>query len=179
MSVDFVRMVAMHLALDARRICQGDQIHPDALVRFLADIGAKQAAGVAKEILESKSGTAAACAAASAARARSMMGQKSQNRTASQGSVTFPPSDDLTRIKGIGIVMERRLNGLGVRRYSDIAAWSNPDIVRISQVIDFKERIERDKWIEQARILAAGGTTDFARRVDRGKIETDKLKPAR
>ena len=32
----------------------------------------------------------------------------------------------------------------------------------------FKGRIERENWIEQARILASGGQTEFSRRVDRG-----------
>jgi hypothetical protein len=31
--------------------------------------------------------------------------------------------------------------------------------------------------VEQARILSAGGHTEFSRRVDRGEVETSRLKP--
>ena len=34
----------------------------------------------------------------------------------------------------------------------------------------FKGRVTRDDWVAQARILAAGGTTEFAERVDKGDV---------
>jgi predicted flap endonuclease-1-like 5' DNA nuclease len=74
--------------------------------------------------------------------------------------------DNLRRIKGIGIHIEKRLNALGVSTYEDIANWTRGDIDRISQSLEFKGRIERENWVEQARILAAGGETDFSRRFD-------------
>jgi hypothetical protein len=36
--------------------------------------------------------------------------------------------------------------------------------------MEFKGRIERENWIEQARILASGGQTDFSRRFERGEV---------
>ena len=62
--------------------------------------------------------------------------------------------------------LEKRLNALGVSTYEDIANWTRGDIDRISQSLEFKGRIERENWVEQARILAAGGETDFSRRFD-------------
>jgi predicted flap endonuclease-1-like 5' DNA nuclease len=76
-------------------------------------------------------------------------------------------ADDLKRIKGIGVLIEKRLNSLGVMTYEDIANWTSDDIDRISQSLDFKGRIQRENWVEQARILAAGGDTEFSRRADR------------
>jgi len=76
--------------------------------------------------------------------------------------------DDLKRIRGIGVLIEKKLNGLGVSSYEHIANWTAADIARVSQVLDFKGRIERDNWVEQARILASGGQTEFSRRIDRG-----------
>jgi predicted flap endonuclease-1-like 5' DNA nuclease len=87
--------------------------------------------------------------------------------------------DDLKRIKGIGVVLEKKLHGLGVINYGQIAGWSQGEIDKMSDVLDFKGRIERENWIEQARILATGGITDFARRVDRGEVETSKPRPVR
>lgn len=84
------------------------------------------------------------------------------------------PADDLKRIRGIGVLIEKRLNGLGVSRYDHIANWTSSDIERVSQVLDFKGRIERENWVEQARILSSGGQTEFSRRVDRGDIDTSR-----
>ena len=50
------------------------------------------------------------------------------------------------------------------------------DIDRVSQSLDFKGRIKRENWVEQARILASGGATEFSRRVDRGAVETSRYK---
>ncbi|MDO9383401.1 MAG: hypothetical protein Q7T86_11115 [Hyphomicrobiaceae bacterium] len=78
--------------------------------------------------------------------------------------------DDLKRIRGIGVLIEKKLNSLGITSYEQVANWSASDVERISEVLDFKGRIERENWIEQARILASGGQTEFSRRVDRGEV---------
>jgi len=83
----------------------------------------------------------------------------------------FVPSGDihdLKRIRGIGVLIEKKLNSLGITSYEQVANWTRADIDKISDVLDFKGRIERENWIEQARILASGGQTEFSRRVDRG-----------
>ncbi|HJU32299.1 MAG TPA: cell envelope biogenesis protein TolA, partial [Hyphomicrobiaceae bacterium] len=85
--------------------------------------------------------------------------------------------EDLKRIRGIGVLIERRLNQLGVVSYEQIANWTADEIARVSQSLDFKGRIERENWVEQARILASGGATEFSRRVDRGEVETSRYRP--
>jgi predicted flap endonuclease-1-like 5' DNA nuclease len=80
-------------------------------------------------------------------------------------------ADDLKRIRGIGLLIEKRLNAMGVSRYEQIAHWTAEDVERVSSKLDFKGRIERENWIEQARILASGGQTEFSRRIDRGEVE--------
>lgn len=77
-----------------------------------------------------------------------------------------PDVDDLKRIRGIGVLIEKKLNSLGIVHYEQVANWTGADIERISQILDFKGRIERENWIEQARILATGGQTEFSRRAD-------------
>jgi len=76
----------------------------------------------------------------------------------------FSDSDDLKRIRGIGVLIEKKLNSLGITHYEQVANWTGADIERISRILDFKGRIEREHWIEQARILATGGQTEFSRR---------------
>jgi predicted flap endonuclease-1-like 5' DNA nuclease len=82
--------------------------------------------------------------------------------------------DDLKRIRGVGVLIEKKLNSMGVTSYDQIANWTNADIDKVSQLLDFKGRIERENWVEQARILSSGGQTEFSRRVDRGDVETSK-----
>ena len=66
------------------------------------------------------------------------------------------PPDELTRMKGVGPKVATLLNGLGITRYDQIAAWSEADIARVdAQLGAFKGRIGRDQWVEQARLLNA------------------------
>jgi len=84
------------------------------------------------------------------------------------------PQDDLKRIRGVGVLIEKRLNAMGISRYEQIANWTSGEIDRVSQVLEFKGRIEREGWVEQARILLNGGQTEFSRRVDRGEVDTSR-----
>jgi predicted flap endonuclease-1-like 5' DNA nuclease len=94
-------------------------------------------------------------------------GPEAARRAAARKVARAGQADDLKRIKGIGVLIEKRLNSLGVTSYEDIANWTREDIDRISQSLDFKGRIQRENWVEQARILSAGGDTEFSRRADR------------
>jgi predicted flap endonuclease-1-like 5' DNA nuclease len=94
-------------------------------------------------------------------------GPEAARRAASMRKVVRAAADDLKRIKGIGFQIEKQLNALGVMAYEDIANWTSEDIDRVSKSLDFKGRIQRENWVEQARILAAGGDTEFSRRSDR------------
>jgi predicted flap endonuclease-1-like 5' DNA nuclease len=78
-------------------------------------------------------------------------------------------ADDLKRIRGIGLLIERKLNAMGVSTYEQIANWTADDVCTVNARLEFKGRIERENWIEQARILASGGQTDFSRRFERGE----------
>ncbi len=65
-------------------------------------------------------------------------------------------ADDLKRIKGVGPVLEGKLNGLGIWHYRQIADWGQDEIVWVDGFLNFKGRIERDGWIAQAAALARG-----------------------
>jgi small subunit ribosomal protein S2 len=62
--------------------------------------------------------------------------------------------DDLKKIGGIGPVLERKLNGLGVTRFDQIAGFTAEDVARVDDLLNFKGRVERDDWVGQARQLA-------------------------
>jgi predicted flap endonuclease-1-like 5' DNA nuclease len=77
--------------------------------------------------------------------------------------------DDLTLLKGVGAKLAAKLNEIGVFHIAQIAAWT-PEEARIAdaKLDPFRGRIERDQLIEQARLLAAGRTTEYEARF--GKI---------
>lgn len=64
-------------------------------------------------------------------------------------------ADDLTQIRGIGPVIAEQLHRLGITTWQQIAALTPEEVARIDQVLAFKGRIERERWIEQARALVA------------------------
>jgi predicted flap endonuclease-1-like 5' DNA nuclease len=105
-------------------------------------------------------------------------GPEAAHRVGSHNRVVrSAPPQDLKRIRGIGVLIERRLNAMQIATYEQIANWTAEDIERVSRTLDFKGRIERENWVEQARILASGGATEFSRRVDRGDVETGRYRP--
>ncbi len=62
--------------------------------------------------------------------------------------------DDLKLIVGIGPVLERMLQQLGITTYRQIARWSERDIDEIdAKLPEFPGRVRRDAWVTQAREL--------------------------
>ncbi len=68
--------------------------------------------------------------------------------------------DDLTRIKGVGEELQKRLNKLGITQYAQIANFTDDEIAQVDEVLNFKGRIEREDWVGQARALMAEATAD-------------------
>ena len=83
-------------------------------------------------------------------------------------------ADDLKMIRGIGKQNEGRLHGLGIWHFDQIGAWSAANALWVGSYLAFPGRIEREEWVSQAKVLAAGGKTAFAQRVERGEVATSK-----
>ena len=64
--------------------------------------------------------------------------------------------DDLKKISGVGPVLEKKLNDLGITQYAQVAAFTAEDIAKVDDALSFKGRIERDDWLGQAKALAEG-----------------------
>lgn len=62
-------------------------------------------------------------------------------------------ADDLQQIKGIGPKIAGILHDLGIRQFAQIAAWTPENVDWINDHLKFKGRVERERWIEQARAL--------------------------
>jgi len=80
-------------------------------------------------------------------------------------------ADDLKMIKGIGPKLEKLCNTLGFYHFDQIAAWTADEKAWVNANLEgFKGRVSRDNWVEQAKTLAAGGSTEFANRVKKGDV---------
>jgi len=72
--------------------------------------------------------------------------------------------DDLKKISGIGPKIESLLHNLGIYQFSQIANFSEANTIWIDHYLKFKGRIQRENWIDQAKILASGHETEFSKR---------------
>lgn len=80
-------------------------------------------------------------------------------------------ADDLKLIKGVGPKLETMLHGIGFYHFDQVAAWTAGDVAWVDENLEgFKGRATRDNWVEQAKVLATGGETDFSRRAKKGGI---------
>lgn len=61
--------------------------------------------------------------------------------------------DDLTRIQGITLAIQAHLAELGIYTFRQIAGWTPRNLREISLRLAFKDRIEREQWVQQARHL--------------------------
>jgi predicted flap endonuclease-1-like 5' DNA nuclease len=73
---------------------------------------------------------------------------------------SLPPrpalTSELLQVRGIGPKYARALSALGVSSLAQLAALSDADVSRIEQQLRIKNgRIQRERWLEQARALEA------------------------
>lgn len=80
-------------------------------------------------------------------------------------------ADNLKEIKGVGPKMENMLNDMGVYHFDQVAGWSSDEVAWVdANLKGFKGRVSRDGWVDQAKILAAGGDTEFSKKVEKGGV---------
>ena len=56
----------------------------------------------------------------------------------------------------MGPALEKKLIEGGVTTFAQIAAWTEEDVAAFDEKLNFKGRIEREGWIDQAKELAKG-----------------------
>ncbi|HET8728460.1 MAG TPA: hypothetical protein VFO41_13200, partial [Alphaproteobacteria bacterium] len=71
--------------------------------------------------------------------------------------------DDLKMIVGIGPGLERTLNDMGIATFAQLAALTPGQIGDLEARLNFRGRIARDRWTEQASALARGGVEEYRR----------------
>lgn len=65
-------------------------------------------------------------------------------------------ADDLKLIAGVGPKLEQKLNSIGIWHYDQIARWTQPQIDWVNAAISFSGRVERERWVLQAKALLEG-----------------------
>lgn len=85
-------------------------------------------------------------------------------------------ADDLLKIVGVGPKYEKLLHNLGFYHFDQIAEWTPEQVSWVDDHLKFDGRIEREKWIDQARLLADGDQAEFNRLFGSGTAKTDKPK---
>jgi len=86
----------------------------------------------------------------SADEARTMVSQIA-TRTAGEGEI---PKDDLEEVFGIGPVISKMLNGMGITSFRQIARFTPQDVATVESALEFfPDRIVRDDWMSSARKL--------------------------
>lgn len=78
--------------------------------------------------------------------------------------------DDLKAIKGVGPKIEVQLHERGITTYAQVAALGGDDIEMLGEAIKGASTARLTQWVEQAKILAAGGETEFSKRVKDGDV---------
>lgn len=82
--------------------------------------------------------------------------------------------DDLKLIKGVGPALEDLLHRLGYWHFDQIAAWTPEEVAWVDENLEeFKGRVTREGWVEQARQLAEEGETPHAQKKIRKSGEED------
>ena len=80
-------------------------------------------------------------------------------------------ADNLKEIKGVGPKLETLLNEMGFYHFDQIANWGVDEVAWVdANLKGFKGRVSRDNWVEQAKVLASGGETEFSKRVEDGGV---------
>ncbi|MEM8655913.1 MAG: endonuclease [Pseudomonadota bacterium] len=108
-------------------------------------------------------------AKAKPAKADAVTGEGTKPETLSAAREGGP--DNLKEIKGVGPKLEALLHSMGFYHFDQIAHWGAEEVAWVDQNLQgFKGRVSRDDWVEQAKILAAGGETEFSKKVDKGGV---------
>ena len=128
--------------------------------------GGKKAAGkktTAKKAASPKASAAKKATAKVAAKAPSAKTAQKKPRT--MKAARTAGADDLKMIKGVGPALEKLLHGLGFFHFDQIAKWTAQEVHWVDENLEgFKGRVSRDNWVEQAKVLAEGGQTEFSKR---------------
>lgn len=123
----------------------------ERLSEEIASVGGKT-----KKPKKAKKAKAKTKAAPKAAKAKAAPKAATAPVTNDNGGIAKPfgKIDDLKLIKGVGAVLERRLNDAGIYHFWQIAKLRKAQMESLEGMLRFPGRMTRDNWKAQARALA-------------------------
>ncbi|MHA7900197.1 MAG: hypothetical protein ACX94B_10055 [Henriciella sp.] len=135
------------LQADADGVDDKVKARVERLSQEIASVGGKKKVKKAKKVKAAPKAKAKAAPKAAA---------KAEPKTDENGRLEKPlgKADDLKLIKGVGAVLERRLNDAGIFHYWQIAGLRKAQMESLEAVLRFPGRMTRDNWKAQARALA-------------------------
>ena len=147
-----VKIIKFRRRKHYRRQAGHRQSYTEIMIDSISATGAKKAAPK----------KAAAPAAKPAAKKAAPAAAKVAPKKAAAKKTTG--NDDLKLISGVGPVLEGKLHALEITTFQQIADFTPEQISEVDTKLNFSGRIERDDWLSQAAILAAGGETEFSKK---------------
>ena len=116
---------------------------------------------------------------AKAGKVESSMGSATLSETGVKpaGTLDAPrggKADNLTLIDGVGNAIEKKMLKLGIFHFDQTAAMSADELTWLGNAVGFPGRPQRENWNGEAKTLAEGGTTNHAKRVEKGLIKTSR-----
>ena len=63
--------------------------------------------------------------------------------------------NNLKVLRGVGVLIEKDLNRLGVYTLTQIASWNENDLLRIDKALSLHGKIKKERWVEQAKNIIA------------------------
>ena len=80
--------------------------------------------------------------------------KKTADKKKAAPTKTAVKEDNLKQIRGIGAVLEKKLNAAGITSFAQIAKWTDQDIAALPKDLNLGTRPQRDGWAAQAKKLA-------------------------
>ncbi|MEM0946111.1 MAG: 50S ribosomal protein L21 [Pseudomonadota bacterium] len=125
----------------------------EILEKGAAKSGVKAAVGAGSVSVVAVEAAKPAKKAAPKKKVASKAGAKAE--TATEAPKADAGADDLKKLSGVGPALEKKLIAAGVTSFAQVAAWGEADIAKFDEQLNFKGRIEREGWVEQAKAIVA------------------------
>lgn len=78
--------------------------------------------------------------------------------------------DNFLKIRGIDETTMKLLNETGIYHFDQVSKWNTKNCAWIEEYLHFHGRIRKEKWVEQAKILAEGNETEYSLKVENGEL---------
>ena len=73
------------------------------------------------------------------------------------------PADDLKLITGVGPVLERKMNAVGITTWAQVAKLTPEQIAAVEGELGFHGRVARDNWINRPKLWPAAARKNMPR----------------